>query len=51
MTEYRIDPHWTLTFNLNNVLDKKYYRTVGSSVSGNYYGEPRNWTVTLRGRF
>lgn len=51
ISEYRIDPHWTLTFNLNNVLDKKYYRTVGSSVSGNYYGEPRNWMVTLRGKF
>ncbi len=31
------------------MLDKVYYRTVGSSALGNYYGEPRNWMLTLRG--
>ncbi len=28
-----------------------YYRTVGSSTLGNYYGEPRNWMLTLRGSY
>ena len=51
MVEYRIDPRWTLTLNMNNVFDKWYYRTVGSSASGNYYGEPRNVMLTLRGRY
>lgn len=51
MAEHRIDPHWTLALNLNNVFDKWYYRTVGSASTGNYYGEPRNWMVTLRGKF
>lgn len=51
MAEYRFDPNWTLSLNVGNVLDRVYYRTVGSSVLGNYYGEPRNAVVTLRGRF
>lgn len=51
MAEYRFDPRWTLTLNVNNLLDRWYYRTVGGSASGNYYGEPRNWMLTLRGKF
>jgi len=51
MAEYRFDPNWTLTLNLDNVFDKWYYRTVGSSTLGNYYGEPRNARLTLRGKF
>lgn len=51
LVEYRVNPRWTLTLNVNNLFDKWYYRTVGSSASGNYYGEPRSWMLTLRGRF
>lgn len=51
MVEYRIDPQWQLTLNVNNLFDKWYYRTVGSSALGNFYGEPRSWQLTLRGRF
>ncbi|MHC6226526.1 TonB-dependent siderophore receptor [Pseudomonas sp. X10] len=51
MAEYRLDDNWTLTYNLNNAFDKKYYLTVGSSVVGNWYGEPRNHMLTLRGTF
>lgn len=51
MAEYRLDDHWTLTYNLNNVFDKTYYSTVGSSVAANWYGEPRNHMLTLRGTF
>lgn len=51
MVEYRYNPNWTLTLNVNNLLDKTYYRTVGSSALGNYYGEPRSWALTLRGQF
>ncbi len=49
--QYRIDPQWTLALNVNNVFDKWYYRTVSSAASGNYYGEPRNAMLTLRGKF
>ncbi len=51
MAEYRLDDHWSLTYNLNNVFDKTYYSTVGSSVAANWYGEPRNHMLTLRGTF
>lgn len=51
LVEYRINPTWQLSLNMNNLLDKWYYRTVGTSTLGNYYGEPRNWMLTLRGRF
>ncbi|MGS1108312.1 TonB-dependent siderophore receptor [Achromobacter anxifer] len=49
--EYQIDPRWSLALNANNLFDKRYYQTVGSSGFGNFYGEPRNFALTLRGRF
>ena len=51
MAQYRIDPKWTVTLNVNNLLDRVYYDTVGSAISGNYYGTPRSWMLTLRGQF
>ncbi|MDN6873341.1 TonB-dependent siderophore receptor [Pseudomonas citronellolis] len=51
LVEYRIDEHWTAALNGNNLFDKKYYQTVASSDYGNWYGSPRNFMVTLRGKF
>lgn len=51
LVDYRIDDHWNVTLNGNNLFDKKYYETVGTSTYGNYYGEPRNFMVTLRGTY
>ncbi|QVL20726.1 TonB-dependent siderophore receptor [Pseudomonas qingdaonensis] len=51
MAEYRLDDHWSVLYNLNNAFDKKYYSTVGSSALGNWYGDPRNHMLTLRGTF
>ena len=51
MAEYRIDPRWTLTLNVNNVFDKTYYKTLGSTFLGNYYGTPRNASLALRTKF
>ena len=51
MAEYRFDPHWAVTLNVNNLFDKTYYRTLAGSSGGNFYGEPRNVMVTLRGKF
>ncbi len=48
---YRIDEHWSLALNLNNIFDKVYYQSLGNNSFGNWYGEPRNWTLTLRGAF
>lgn len=51
MAQYRIDNNWTVTLNLNNLFDKWYYRTVGSASLNNFYGDPRNAMLTLRGKF
>ncbi|KAF1051234.1 MAG: Fe(3+)-pyochelin receptor [Stenotrophomonas maltophilia] len=51
LAEYRLSEHWTLAYNLNNVFDKTYYAKVGSSAVGNWYGDPRNHLLTLRGTF
>lgn len=51
MLRYRVNQHWDVTLNGNNLFDKTYYRTVSSSANGNYYGEPRNFMLTLRGTY
>ena len=51
MVQYRIDPRWTLSLNLNNLSDKVYYQTVGYASGSNFYGTPREWLLTLRGTF
>lgn len=48
---YRIDDHWTVALNGNDLFDKKYYQSVGAVSWGNFYGEPRNFMVTLQGSF
>ncbi|SEI15757.1 TonB-dependent siderophore receptor [Pseudomonas asplenii] len=50
-TQYKLDDHWKLSFDLKNVFDKKYYEATGELRRGSYYGEPRNFMVTLRGDF
>nr|WP_279655424.1 TonB-dependent receptor [Pseudomonas petroselini] len=42
---------WTVALNSNNLFDKSYYNTVGNASWGNFYGEPRNFTVSLKGNF
>lgn len=48
---YRIDERWSLALNVRNVFDKVYYQTIGNNVYGNWYGEPRSYTLSLRGQF
>ncbi|MFJ3262144.1 TonB-dependent siderophore receptor [Pseudomonas sp. NPDC086581] len=49
--QYQIDPHWSVALNGNNLFDKKYYSTIGAPGWGNFYGDPRNFMVTLHGSF
>lgn len=51
MVQYRIDPRWSVTLNVNNLFDRTYYQTVGYASGGNFYGTPRNAMLTLRGKF
>ena len=46
-----VTPAISVQVNVNNVFDKRYYATVGSVQGGNFYGEPRNFSVALRGKF
>lgn len=48
---YRIDPHWSLTLNGNNLTDKRYYSSAEGGSSWNIWGEPRNFMLTLRGNW
>ncbi|WEK45138.1 MAG: TonB-dependent receptor [Candidatus Andeanibacterium colombiense] len=49
--DYRLSANWSLAINLDNILDKTYYQSVGSVSSGNWYGTPRSFTATLRGKW
>ena len=48
---YAINKAWSVAMNVSNLFDKTYYSTVGYAGYGNFYGEKRTVTVTLRGRF
>lgn len=51
MVEYKVDENWTVALNGNNLFDRKYFETLLTSEYGNYYGEPRNVMLTVRGTF
>lgn len=48
---YRIDRHWTASLLVGNLFDRRYYASLGDLDRGNFYGEPRNAMLTLRGSF
>jgi outer-membrane receptor for ferric coprogen and ferric-rhodotorulic acid len=49
--QYRLDRGWVASLLVTNLLDKTYYQTPGTSQNGNWYGEPRAYALTLRGKF
>ena len=49
--DYRFSDKWSLAVNLENLLDKTYYQTTGSVTGGNWYGAPRSFAATLRGKW
>ena len=48
---FDINPNWQLALNVNNIFDKVYYQTLGSSFVNNWYGEPRSAMLRLDGRY
>ncbi|MDD2063529.1 TonB-dependent siderophore receptor [Pseudomonas sp. SIMBA_065] len=48
---YRIDETWSVALNGNNLFDKRYYASIGTETFGNYYGEPRNFMVSVKASF
>lgn len=49
--EYRINDTWDVALNINNLFDKNYYARTAPPNGDNWYGEPRNFALTLRGQF
>ncbi len=48
---YQINRNFSVALNGNNLFDKKYYSSIGWLNASNQYGEPRNYTVTLKADF
>lgn len=48
---YALNKNWNVALLANNLFDKTYYSTVGSLNGGYWYGEPRNFMLTLSGTF
>ncbi len=46
---FQINSQWNVALNINNLTDRIYYQTMGTSANGNWYGEPRSFMLTLRG--
>ncbi|WP_192985392.1 TonB-dependent receptor [Pseudomonas sp. EggHat1] len=47
---YQINHQFSVQYNLNNVLDRSYYQSLPTSNNwgGLHYGDPRNFSLTLR---
>jgi outer membrane receptor for ferric coprogen and ferric-rhodotorulic acid len=45
---YQIDKKSSLSLQVNNLLDRKYYASVGTPNTYNFYGEPRSFNLVLR---
>lgn len=45
---YDVSGNATVALNASNLLDKEYYERISNPYSGNIYGEPRTFTLSLR---
>lgn len=48
---YNLARDVALTLSVNNLFDKTYYTRLGGTNTYNYYGDPRNYALTLRVRY
>ncbi|BAV63380.1 Fe(III)-pyochelin receptor [Sphingobium cloacae] len=48
---YKLSDSLSLSANVDNLLDKRYWAKFGNVGGSNQYGQPRSFTVTLRGNF
>lgn len=51
LASWKLDEHWKVGFEVKNLFDKVYYKSVGELARGNYYGDPRRYMLTLRADF
>ncbi|WP_437880269.1 TonB-dependent siderophore receptor [Pseudomonas sp. LRF_L74] len=48
---YKIDRHWSVAVNGENLFDRRYYLSAPALDRGNIFGAPRSYMLTLRGDF
>jgi outer-membrane receptor for ferric coprogen and ferric-rhodotorulic acid len=48
---YAIDSHWRVALNGRNIFNRIYYQSLGNSLGGNWYGDPRNFLLRIDGRY
>ena len=48
---WKVDRHWTVSLNGDNLFDRTYYTSASGLDRGNIFGDPRSYTLTLRGDF
>lgn len=48
---HQFNRQWQAQLNINNVFDKRYYRSVNTPSHSNWYGTPRSFLLTVRGQF
>jgi outer membrane receptor for ferric coprogen and ferric-rhodotorulic acid len=48
---FRVDPNWQLALSVKNVLDKRYYESLGLPELRTWYGEPRSVMLRIDGSF
>lgn len=48
---YRLSQNLDVQLNIHNLFDKVYYETLQARNGANYFGPPRNFTLTLRAQF
>lgn len=48
---YRINKQWDASLLVGNLFDRRYLESVGTLNSANFYGQPRNFMLSLSGRF
>ncbi|GHC50341.1 TonB-dependent receptor [Alcaligenes pakistanensis] len=51
MAHYQFNKQLGVTFNVNNVFNRKYLSSIGTVFNTGYYGEPRNVRLNLRYAF
>lgn len=48
---YDVTRQLQLTFNAKNIFDKRYYSSITEPIGGNFWGDPRNYSLTARYQF
>ena len=47
---YKIDKTYSVSLMANNLFDRKYWASIGTNTY-NFYGEPRNFMLTLHASY